>query len=65
LEVRKAAHAVVLDADRLTRSSPGDERCTLNAQMRRAAITVPANIAEGYGRRRPADKARYHEPGVE
>ncbi len=60
LEVWKAAHQAVLDVYRLTRSFPDDERFVLTSQMRRAAMSVPANIAEGYGRRRPLDKARFY-----
>ena len=60
LDVWKTAHAAVLDVYRLTRAFPDDERFALSLQMRRAAISVPANIAEGYGRRRPADKARFY-----
>ena len=35
----------------LTRSFPGDERYGITSQMRRAASSIPANIAEGQARR--------------
>ena len=63
LEVWKKAHQAVLDVYRLTTGFPADERFTLVSQMRRAAISIPANIAEGYGRRAPRDKARCYTIG--
>lgn len=35
----------------LSRCFPSDERYGLTAQIRRASLSVPSNIAEGYGRR--------------
>ena len=41
---------LVVESYRLARKLPGDERYGLVSQLRRAAVSVPANIAEGYGR---------------
>src|SRR5881392_4094963 len=43
----------------LTAGFPKEETYGLALQMRRAAVSVPANIAEGFRRRGKADKARY------
>ena len=60
LDVWKKAHEAVLAVYILTRKFPADERFGLSIQMRRAASSIPANIAEGYGRRAAKDKARFY-----
>ena len=44
---------------RETRSFPPDERFGLTLQMRRCAVSVPSNIAEGQGRGLPGDFIRF------
>ena len=63
LKVWELAHQVTLEVYRVTAAFPADERFCLVTQMRRAAISVPANIAEGFGRRGPQDKARFYTIG--
>jgi four helix bundle protein len=50
LEVWKAAHELVLMVYEVCRGFPRDERFRLGDQLRRAAVSVPTNIAEGKGR---------------
>jgi four helix bundle protein len=52
------AHQLVLMVYRLTARFPADERYAIVAQLRRAAASVPANIAEGARREGRADYAR-------
>jgi len=51
LEVWKRAHRVVLDVYRLSNPFPRSEQFGVVSQLRRAAYSIPANIAEGFGRR--------------
>lgn len=51
LEVWQDGILLVEHVYQLTASFPGDERFGLTAQIRRAAISVPSNIAEGAARR--------------
>ena len=43
----------------LSRKFPTDERYALTDQIRRAAVSIPSNIAEGYGRASNADYAHF------
>jgi four helix bundle protein len=60
LEVWKFAHRVVLETYRITKTFPSDERYGLVSQMRRSAVSIAANIAEGFGRRHSNDKIRFY-----
>ena len=53
------AHRLVLEIYQETRCFPPEERYGLTNQVRRSAASVPANIAEGAGRRTDADFARF------
>ena len=59
LLVWRKAHEFVLAIYSFTTAFPKQETYGLTLQMRRAAVSVPANIAEGFRRRGKADKARY------
>src|SRR5690606_37491282 len=50
LIVWQSAMALAVGTYDLTRAFPVEERFGLSAQLRRAAVSVPANIAEGHGR---------------
>lgn len=49
----------MLEVYALTTAFPKSETYGLASQMRRAAVSIPANIAEGFRRRGKADKARF------
>lgn len=53
------AHAFVLGVYRETKFFPADERFGLTSQFRRAAVSIAANIAEGFRRRSSNDKMRF------
>ena len=51
LIVYQEGYKLVLDVYKITQSLPPQERRELGYQVRRAAVSIPANIAEGYGRK--------------
>ena len=53
------SHRLVLEIYEASRKFPNDERYGLTSQMRRAAASIPTNIAEGCGRGSEADFARF------
>lgn len=60
IEIWKKAHAFVLKIYRLTENFPKHELFGLTSQLRRAAVSVPANFAEGFKKLSKADKLRFY-----
>ena len=59
LDAWKLAMALAEDVYCATDGFPQDETFGLRSQMRRAAVSVPSNIAEGWGRRSRKDYVRF------
>ena len=59
LLVWRKAHELVLAVYTLTAAFPKPETYGLSLQLRRSAVSVPANIAEGFRRRSRTEKARF------
>ena len=59
LEVYQLSKSLVLHSYRLTREFPTDEKFALVQQINRAAISIPSNIVEGYGRITAKDKSHF------
>lgn len=59
LDVWKMSMDLVVASYKLARRLPKSEQFELASQIRRASVSVPANIAEGYGRRHLGDYVRH------
>ena len=59
LIVWQKAHEFVLEVYKITAPFPRHETYGLSSQMRRASVSIAANIAEGFRKRGKADKARF------
>ena len=59
LIVWQKAHQFVLAVYRFTENFPKTEQYGLTSQLRRAAVSIAANIAEGFRKRSKPDKARF------
>ena len=60
LKVWQKGHAFVLAVYRMTKSFPKEELFGLTSQLRRATVSIPANLAEGFPKRSAADKNRFY-----
>lgn len=61
LQAWEKAHSLALAVYAATAEFPATERFGLVLQMRRAALSIPTNIAEACGRTRGADRARFFQ----
>jgi four helix bundle protein len=59
LIVWQKAYRLVLEIYKFTYNFPKEETYGLVQQIRRAAISIPSNIAEGYGRKHKTDYHRF------
>jgi len=59
LKVWEKAHGLTLEIYRYTKDFPKEELYSLTNQLRRAASSIPANIAEGCGKKTKADFANF------
>ncbi len=60
LEVWQKVHRLVLEIYKITKEFPGEGKFGLVSQMRRAGVSIAANIAEGFKKRGPRDKANFY-----
>lgn len=59
-EVWQKAHQLVLSIYKSTKQFPKEEQFGLTSQIRRAGVSVAANLVEGYKRKGKADKIRFY-----
>ena len=55
LKVWQKSYQLCLEIYKITAKFPKDEKFGLTSQIRRAVVSVPSNVAEGYGRKTTAD----------
>jgi len=61
LDVFQASRFLCLECYRITKTFPADEIFAIVQEIRRAALSVHLNIAEGSSRKSPAERKRFYE----
>jgi four helix bundle protein len=59
LKIWQRSHALTVSLSQVTKSFPREEVFALTNQMRRASVSIPANVAEGCGREGDAELKRF------
>lgn len=60
LDAWQLGHSLVLRIYRITKNFPKEEQYGLSAQMRRSAVSITSNIAEGFSRPSYRDKSHFY-----
>lgn len=63
LKAWQESHKVVLMIYKISKKFPSDEKFGLTSQMRRAAVSITSNIAEGFGRQGQKEKSQFYMMG--
>lgn len=61
LEVYKTSREFAFECYKLTKNLPDEEKYAMSSQIRRAALSVHLNIAEGSSRKSEVERKRYYE----
>ncbi|MEW6512335.1 MAG: four helix bundle protein [Bacteroidota bacterium] len=64
MPVWQEAMAIAETVFKLTNNLPKREDYGLTSQLRRAALSISANLAEGFGRAHPLEKARFYTVSI-
>jgi len=64
IKVWEKAHLLTLEVYRITTNFPREEIYGITSQLRRASASIPANIAEGFGRGGNVELARFLQIGM-
>ena len=64
LQIWQKGHELTLKVYEISKSFPKDEMFSLTSQVRRAAYSIPTNIAEGSGRKTKADFSHFLQMAI-